>query len=277
MATTINPGYMGYLEIGTGGSKIRFNDASIVAKQGVSAPDLVTGDWNHDAFNYEKISVGGSVSGPMFDGFETDVFDWAVRRSNTCGTLTEKTVNVYYFCGTGGRGSTCLTNALVNSISVNCSAGDVAQWSMEVIASGNTVIGSPASSTYTTIQKLITWDKCNAKITGITGAVQSFDLTIANNIEAIYAMDDDVDYYPYALVPGMRTITGSLTYFNVPTADGYDNWDSTPTTTTNVTFSLGGTTVTVKAMIHRVEPKASVGPITSTIAFTGVGPQTSLD
>ena len=65
---SVFPGYRGLADIG-GVGQVRFADASITAKQEVEAPDLIMGDWDHDAYVYGKIEVGGTISGPVTETF----------------------------------------------------------------------------------------------------------------------------------------------------------------------------------------------------------------
>ena len=272
----INPGYMGYADID--GNNVRFDSASVVVKQEINAPDLIMGDWDHDAYNYGPITVGGSIGGPVTENFASgggSIWDWATNRAGTCGTLAEKTVTLYYYCGTGGRNSRRFTGMLVNSLNFSCSAGDVAKFTIDVMGKS----AGPWSSYGTGMQdpeKLLTWDKVTLSASGPTLSnalyFSAFDFTIANNCTPQYALSNvESDLFPYEIVPGLRTITGSLSVYNVPTADGADTWDDYQASEIDqLTFNLGSGNLTFNVRCHRVEPASATGPMISTVAFTGV-------
>ena len=280
--SNINPGYMGYASVG--GTILRFESANVVVKQEVEAPDLIMGDWDHDAWNYGKISVGGSVSGPVTESFaagSASIWSWATTRSGTCGTLAEKDVTFYYFCGgTTGRNSRTFTGMLCNSLNISCAAGDIAKFSIDVMAAGAGPWGGYGTPVFTP-EKLVTWDKVSVAVTGTaapTGilAYSNFDFTISNNVTPQYSLGQG-NLFPYEMVPGLRTITGTLSAYNVPTSDGADTWDSyLAADVATITFSIGGAPQSFKVRFHRVEPASATGPIISTLAFTGVTHQSGL-
>ena len=131
---------------------------------------------------------------------------------------------------------------------------------------------------FTDAEKLVTWDKVGVSITGNGGyagpdTFSNFEITVSNNVETAYALGQ-TDLFPFDLVPGLRTITGSVSAYNVPTANGADNWDAYDAGTVGtITFDIGGLSVSALVRFHRVEPASSVGPIISTVGFTGVTSQ----
>ena len=284
---TINPGYMGYADISGGIGQFRFSSASISAKQEVEAPDLVTGDWNRQAWVYGKVEVTGSMSGPVtetFAGSGNTVWDWATGRTD-CGLLAERDINLYYFCPPGSENNyQLIEGVLVNSVSFSASAGEVAEFSLDIVGTTPGAFSNQATTRNQTAEKLVTWDRVAIQIdngqswSNFTGdCFESFSFEINNNVETRYAICQDPagqNLFPYALIPGMRTITGTLTGYNIPAAFGRDNWlDYQATDVSNIIFNIGGTTVSANVAFHRVEPSLEVGPITSTIAFTGVTTQ----
>ena len=290
----VNPGYMGYAEVAGLTSKVRFTDASINARQDINAPDLVMGHWDHNAYVFQKIEIGGTISGPVTENFALStgsVWEWAVKRSGTCGTLTPHDVGLFYYCSTGtGTSNKLFPNMRVNSLTFSCAAGDIAQFSLDVLGAETPTWGGAGSwSADTDEEKLMTWDQCAVSVTAGdeevgdlgTSAFSNFTFTINNNIQTIYAIGAGTalnNLYPFDLVPGMRGITGSLSVYNVPQVDGAEKWtDYAANQMGSVTFSIGATTFTMKVRFHRVEAASSVGPIISTVAFTGVGWQQSLD
>ncbi len=282
---TINPGYMGWANLD--GVSLRFTDASIAANQEVNAPDLIMGHWDRDAWVAGPITIGGSISGPVTENFAAgtgSVWDLATNRGTDCGSLSPVPLTLYYYCGTDDRSGRTFPEIMIQSLNVSCSAGDIAQFSMEVIGAKEPEWQSYGSK-FDDEEKLLTWDKVG--VTGGPGGddfvLSSFDFTINNNIEAVYAIGKQedggaMDYYPYALIPGLRHISGTLTYYNIPhdVADAI-NYDTAHANVGDLAFDLDGTAFTFHVAFHRVVPNSSVGPIMSTVAFTGVGPQSTLD
>lgn len=286
----VRAGYRGLAKIGD--KQVRFADASIAAKQSIEAPDMVMGDWDHDAYVYGKIEVGGTISGPVTQSFADgadSLLQWACKR-DSCGALTANDVTLYYYCGYSRQ----FTNLLVNSLNVSVTAGDIAQFSLDVMGTGveEPVVEDPPH--YTTPEKVLTWDKVNVTVSGDCAEASldpeelkytSFDFTISNNLEAVYALGQ-ANLFPYDIVPGLRSVTGSVSVYNVPGYNGADRFDDyCAADTCTLTFSLGdtddgcgfeGTSITMKVRFHRIEPTLGVGPITSTVAFTGVTHQTGL-
>lgn len=282
---TINPGYMGWASFG--GNQFRFTDCSVSAKQAVDAPDLITGYWRRMAYNYGKIEVNGTISGPVTESFSaagTGMWDKATNRLS-CGELEEGELAIHYFCASGGETSDfSWPYSRVNSITFSCAAGDVAQFSMDMIAAGAADTGSSTGTTTLPIEKLLTWDQVTLNVTPGDGGgswgtpyFSNFEVTFANNVEAQYAMGSATSttgLYPFALVDGLTTITGSVTAYNIPEMFGVKFWsDYTATALGTIVFDVGSGPQTLNVRWHRVEPTASVGPIMSTIAFTGIGPQ----
>ena len=286
----INAGYMGLAEI-AGAGKLRFQDASISAKQEVQAPDLVMGDWDHDSFWYGPITIDGSMSGPVDEEFASQILTWAIHRGE-CGILDQQPLDLWYYCGANDD-STLYSHVqfpkiLANSISVNATAGDVANYSIDFIGSGDgdnvPTYDDVAVTPLTETRKLVTWEKLGVTLVGNDGVVfaptpliSAFEFTVANNVTAVYSMGQ-TNLWPAALIPGIRTITGSITVYNMPqdansVPESWDDYTSAGTGT--VTFTIGAMTVEVLCRWHRLNPTSNPGPITSTIAFTGIGHQSN--
>lgn len=267
---------------------VRFSDGAISAKQGINAPDLIGGDWDHDAYNYEKVTVDGTMAGPATETFAAasgGLLKWAVGR-NSCGLLTPSDIDLYYYCdndeATGFRHQN-FTGLYANSITFSCTAGDVATWNMALVgkSAGAFDATNPPNTpgTQPPAEKLITWDKTSLVMTastdineGVAVAFNTFEFTVANNISPQYAIvSTDQTLMPYEMVPAMRTITGSFTVFDIKNIPGVDHWDDyTAGNEGTLVFSIGDTPVTLKCRFARIDPKISVGPIMSTVAFVGV-------
>lgn len=302
----IHPGYMGQATIG--GFSCRFGDANITAKQDVQIPDLVMGHWDRAAYNFGKVEINGSISGPATESFanvvggvSNSIFAWAYDRDD-CGALSSKTVGLYYYCDAVNASNNYRTfsDVLANSCNFSCAAGDIAQFSVDVIGATAPVWSTNTSATAnTTTEKLITWDIVNPVITagsGITIAtaalLSNFEFTINNNVTAVYAMNQTGTvipgggFFPAALVPGLRSITGSISCYdpqvfngvagyNTANDSGTGTWDANASRAT-IAFTVGNVAVSFRVQFHRIEPALGVGPIISTVGFTAVGVQTQL-
>jgi hypothetical protein len=289
-------GYRGLADIG-GVGQVRFSDASISAKQTVNAPDLVMGDWDHDAYNYGPIEVGGSINGPVTETFisgsggGTGIWNWGIQRTGDCGLLSSADTTLYYYCGGTEYRARKFVNMLVNSVGFSCAAGDVAQFTLDIMGSGLDPADHGWINTdpphFTTAEKLITWDKVGVAITPSAGnpggaeftpptniAYSNFDFSIANNLQVVYSLGQP-NLFPFEIVPGLRTITGTLSVYNTPRADGYETWDDyIAAGVSTITFSIASLSIDMKVRFHRIEPASGAGPIISSIGFTGVSHQT---
>jgi len=285
----VHSGYRGLAYISNVGN-VRFGDASISAKQVVEAPDLIMGDWDHDAYVYGKVEVGGTISGPVTETFVsgsgggTGLWSWGVKRDGDCGDLDSGDVTLYYYCGGSDKNSRTFSNMLVNTIGFSCAAGDIAQFNIDLMgmAAGDWAAATPPHMT--TGEKLMTWDVCSVQISSggefdvpANIAYSNFDFSISNNLTPVYSLgqNDTVGLFPFDIVPGLRTITGSISVYDTPQADGYDYWtDYAAEPVSVITFNIGSLAIDMKVRFHRVEPASSVGPVVSTIGFTGVTHQT---
>jgi hypothetical protein len=288
-------GYRGLIDI-AGVGQVRFSDASIAARQTVNIPDLITGDWDRDAYNYGPIEVGGSVSGPVTETFisgsggGSGLWAWGVKRTGDCGLMTADTVKLYYYCGGSEMNTRSFGGMLVNTLGFSCAAGDVAQFTMDLMGNSAGTWTNEIPPHFTTAEKLLTWDKVTLAITPSAGnpggadftppaniAYSNFDFSIANNLTAVYSLGQ-ANLFPFEIVPGMRTITGSISVYNTPQANGYDTWDDyIAAGVSTISFNIGGIVISILCRFHRVEPASSVTPIISTIGWTGVTSQAALD
>lgn len=290
----VHPGYRGLASL-PGIGNVRFSDANISAKQEINAPDLIMGDWDHDAYVYGPIDVSGSMNGPVTETFVagggSGILGWALTRTAPCGTLASEDITLYYYCGTGtGNNTRTFEDMYVNSLGFSCAAGDVAQFTLDLIGRSAGEWTSDDPPHFTTAEKLITWDKVSVSATGSgvpSGdiAYSNFDFTVGNNCEVVYALNagsggvGSPDLFPYDVVPGLRTITGTLSAYDTPEFDGFDHWDDyTADDPATLTFTLGSGagTITINMFVrfHRIEPASSVTPIISSVGFTGVTHQT---
>lgn len=286
------PGYRGIANIGAVG-QVRFSSADITARQEINAPELISGGWDRMAYNYGPVTVEGTISGPVTETFVSgasggSLWDWAVKRSAPCGLLTTSTVDLYYYCGTPDEGNTenarLFSGMLVNSVNFSVTAGEAANFSINVMGSTAGPWRNDVPPLVTASEKITTWDKVNVSITQLAGHettlttpinFQSFDFTISNNLQVNYAMTDGQEnLFPFEITPGIRNIDGTLTAYNIPLAVGADSYDDyNANSQTILSFDIGGLEISMRVQLHRVQASSSTGIITSTIGFTGVGYQ----
>jgi hypothetical protein len=285
MATgDINAGFMGFVEIDS--NYFRFTDCSLTAKQDVNVPDLVGGSYWKKAFNYNKVEINGSMAGPIDEDFGTTLWNIAKERDD-CGLMTSKAMSLTYFCTQGSTNSkVTFPDVLINQMTISCAAGEVAQFSIELVAA-QAPTWSPSSTTHDfDVKKLVTWDKFGLTITDNGGSgsgdpikyLSNFSFTLNNNVTPQWAMPatqgSTVDLYPFALVPGIVSITGDMTAFNIDGAQGFAKWDDySASPQDKIKFSIGSTEIETNVRFHRIQPTSQVGPITSSIAFVGIGKQ----
>lgn len=288
-STVITPGFTGYAKLTYEATNyfLRFNSCSLNAVQEVEAPDMVMGDYTHNAWAYGKIEVGGQISGPMTEGsmaFLNQVWN------STGGTDTRSTINVKYYNGFLRQ----FTGMRVNSITFNVNAGEVVQFTADFIGSGwsTTALSDNDMPVHTTPEKLVTWDKAalfrgdqsSSDFTTATNQIndlQSFSITITNNITRQFVIRAS-DLYG-DLVRGMSAVTGSMVSYSLKSAAnfvngdtqtgaGAEHWDAySGNDYYPIKFSVGGYDVRCTVVFHRATSDLSVGPVLTTIGFTGIG------
>ena len=133
----VHPGYRGLADV-AGVGQVRFADANITARQEINAPDLIMGDWDHDAYVYGPITVDGTISGPVTETFVSgsgggSLWEWGVQRTGSCGELDSETVTLYYYCGGSDSNSREFTGMMVNNLGFSCAAGDIANFTIDVM------------------------------------------------------------------------------------------------------------------------------------------------
>ena len=282
----VNAGYMGWLDVN--GKQLRITDSSLVAKQEPQSPDLMGGNWDRLAWNFGKVEISGTVSGPIDEFFDLSggIWDWATKRDSCGAMLLNNPVTVYYYCDSVGQEGMLFPQLLVNSMTISCAAGDVAKFSLDLVGAGEISYVAYEHPTQLNDAKLLTWDKVAAAITNIgqsagtigTANMSNFEFSINNNITAQYALGQP-NLFPFALVTGIRTITGSFSVYNITGPLGRDKWDNySAAPHGEISFSLANQTFSpIYAEFHRVTPAGQVGPIVSTINYLGIGVQSALN
>lgn len=275
--TTITPGFTGWLQV-AGSDYLRFATCSLNAVQEVEAPDMVMGDYTHNAWAYGKIEVGGQISGPLDEN--------GAEIIKTLWSGTPKTITVKYYNGYGRQ----FLNCLANSVTFNVNAGEIVNFTLDVIGTGFQTTGVTVTGLHTSTTKLLTWDKAAMFIGTTAGTstwplsnlipdLQSFSITISNNITRQFAIRAS-DLYG-SLVRGMSAVTGQMVSYTtksasnmtgVHTGEGALHWDAYANNSYYpIMFDLGGTQVGATVVFHRGTSELSTGPVLTTLGFTGIG------
>jgi len=277
-ATTITPGFTGYALCNE--KYLRFATSSLNAVQEVEAPDMVMGDYTHNAWAYGKIEVGGTISGPMTENamdFINEVWSG------------DQTIDIKYYGGFTRR----FLNMYVNTFTVNVRAGEVVDFSADFIGKGWSLDGASGLEgvNYTIAEKLLTWDKCSLYVSSTTGGswtdpttvmdhLQSFSITLSNNITRQFAIQASNLYGN--LVRGMSAVTGNLVNYELKSSQnahgdfsgaGAEYWNQYVATDYHQILFCPGDNHTIKCTVvfHRATSELSVGPVLTTIGFTGIG------
>jgi hypothetical protein len=298
---TITPGFRGLARIGS--NKVRFNSCTLNAVQEVEAPDLVMGDDTHDAWAYGKIEVAGAISGPVTES--TGAFINALdQATGVSGGGLGAEIDVHYYAGFDRRFGGCE----LNSFSFTITAGEVVTFNLDII--GETVDTDPygatsgttvaSNTTFTKGEKLVTWDKAVLRVSGLKeddsftfadvaqlSGLQSFTFNASNNITRQFIISESSLFGD--LVEGMKAVTGSVVSYieqssgnvegvNGPFGDGEatpagaDFWDAYNGDEANpFEFDIGSNLKIRSAVrFHRGTTELGVGPVVTTINFTGV-------
>ena len=154
------------------------------------------------------------------------------------------------------EGAHDINDAIVSRVSINVSAGDVANWTAEFTGAG--LSDSVASGT-ASCDKLITWDECS--ISGVDGDVAAFSLSINNPVVPVYT-SNGTDLWPDVLRIGIQEVSGSISIYGKP------NWDSSET---ELYIVVGEDDYTVKCVLKPTQIQVNSGGIfISTVDFVGV-------
>ncbi len=303
--SVITPGFTGYAALASDSqNRLRFNSWGVVATQDIEAPDMVMGDYTHNAWAYGKIEVGGSVSGPVTEN--TMKFVKEVWGSDANNNIVPQDINVKFY----NQATRQYKGMVANQLTINVSAGEVAQFTLDLMGVGVSTDGNHPTMTdaYSWTEKLVTWDKAsfyvapnslpasndsytskgNSVLPGVGGVnllpnLESFSMTFSNNLSRQFIIKGS-DLFG-DLVRGMSAITGSLTsYQNLAgsnfgsrsyTGSGVYFWDQYQAHNYYpFSFSLGGGNderVNGTVAFSRSTTELSTGPVMSNITMTGVG------
>jgi len=158
----------------------------------------------------------------------------------------------------------------------NITAGDVLNVSIDVLAKS---MSGPTSGTisYTTPEKLITWDKVSVEVSGgyFLTKIQGFSLSINNNAAYIYtgkpngsgSATDKESLFPYDIRLGTQEVSGSVMVYLDQGEEFIPIVLANPYT---IKFILPGLTITMPVVFNSQNLAGVVGPVITTIPFVGV-------
>ena len=294
----IHMGYMGHCMID--GIQYLITGSSLNPAQVMEAPDVVQGYYMRKGWNYGKVEIGGNVTGPLHE-YSEDLWPLCFERNADGDHLASGgiEVDVAYYKGEGLK----FSHAYINSLEISATAGDVVQFTADFVgaktdetADPTTAVDRLQSYEEATCSKLITWDRVAFEAVGITATIkniQSFTLTLNNNLERMYSIRSDYstqDLYPIDVVAGMREISGSLSlYAEGPIfvnggafaiakfgANKYGDYEADDRTTIN--FAVGGKfgggdvipVTTFDVVFNRPEASATTSYTIYTLNFAAV-------
>ena len=227
----------------------------------------------------------------------SNVWDWSRKRTplNKDTPVTNNLrIDIYYF-NSGGRS---FTGCAINSFEVTVTAGDVANFTIDFFGTGSSGTGvnqltTPHSLGATSLHKLVTWDACSFTGIGSAGGtdIQGFNFTLANNLQRGYALGNNSGFAPFAVVGGIRKLTGTVTVY-ASAAPGDNNakndYGLTVESIGTCSFNIGGAgpdnvdtpivaVSNFNAMLKRSQAAAKTDTATYTVDFVGLDLDTILD
>jgi hypothetical protein len=166
-------------------------------------------------------------------------------------------VKIGYKSGSGAE----LKNAYISNLSFECNAGDILTYSAEIITKD--VGDIPARAQQHPCSKIITFDQvvvdCFTK-----QLISSISCSIDNAPQVIYTAGSKA-LTPYAIRPGMQSITGPLGSYM---SDG----SSVPSDPEQIVVSVNSEfSLTLKVVYEPSSAQVSSGPFINNITFKGAG------
>jgi hypothetical protein len=281
--------HMGYV----GGAKINnvnyfMSSSSLNPNQTVEAPDLVAGSIMRRGWVYGKVDPGGTIAGPLHENAKS-LWPTAFNRTSDYDHLANTVpVEVHFYKGGGWKFDACV----INKLDIAASAGETVTFTADFAAKGNPGGGNPgvsSSSTEIDCAKLMTWDRVNFEVSGVTGLefLQSVNFSLNNNVQKLFAIRGDgavTDLYPVDLPCGVREITGTISaYASNPIGDfltqniGADSWNdyTAENASKDITFTVSGGSgdiidINFEAVFNRPEGTGGTGAAVYNLGFTAV-------
>lgn len=232
-------------------------------------PDL-SGGYNQiqrKIFRYSPSIVKGKMSGPISSNDTTINVKNLIEHAIKGTEIT--TMDFIYFSSPSGSGTNeghQMLNSLIESLTINISSGEVANFDANIIS--KSMVDTPSFTTQSSVcSKLLTWDKCSI-ISSLVGDIQNFSIVIKNNVIPIYVSGSTVptnNYYgPYALRLGMQEVTGTIGTY------GFNTWNNANADI--LTFKLGNNEWKLNIRYNPTASNAtgSNEPYVSSTPYTGV-------
>jgi len=144
--------------------------------------------------------VTGSISFPLTQDKAHLLVGYATER-------TEFYMEVNYYSGQ----SKLYTGCIINSMSFNCTAGEVVSVQMNISATG--VENVDRTLGYTKGEKLVTWDKCRIAFSSAypDDILQSFSYNIDNEVKTIHTQKQ---LLPTFLNPAIQNVSGTFGFYD---------------------------------------------------------------
>ena len=271
---TISSGFMGFAEID--GVKVRCTDMSVDLEQDALfynhiyglRDQIATGSGTKGEAAQGTINIGkkfmrpgvkimkGSISFPVVEQGLSSIF----KNAKEARIIP---IKIIYDCENGYTIRECI----IDNFSITCSGGEIISATISFTGRYyNTIGGNFIMST----DKLITWDKLNISIGGISQPIQSFNLSVVNSCVLIYTSGDNTtnNLFPSDMRIGQQEVTGSISFFGegskiIPL--------SASTDIKTITMSLPGVHETLTTILKPIQIKGGINYPVTTIAFIGVG------
>ena len=210
-------GYMGSAKIDD--VVVYLTGSSLNPTQQINAPDVVQGRVIKKVWNWSKIEVGGNMSGPLTDRMGP-IWDKATARDTD--ELDNNHLCDVTICYIEG-GCRAFSGMAINSMEINVQAGEVANFTIDFMGPSwdKDAAASDVNDDDDCVM-IVTWDQCEASIGGLSGEVNSASVSVANNVERLYRLNQD-NMNAYKMLAGFKQITGSVAYY----ADGPPDEGST--------------------------------------------------
>ena len=215
-----------------------------------------TGNVQKRTYRYSPAIARANISGPVPEDDFKNIIDLAVSGR-------EFDLDLVFYRRDAPH--VHIGKAIVSSLTIDIKAGDVAQFSMEVVGAEYVFLtgaSSPANCT-----KLVTWDQCIVEATPIAYDMASFSVSINNPPIPIYTSKWTTDEESNGMMPqkiriGMQEVTGTIGVYgpvpiNVPSLG-------------TVKFDLNGVSKTIQAVFIQPKDEASTGPYIRSVTFAGV-------
>jgi len=147
----------------------------------------------------------GNIDYPLTSENKGPLFEHAKRGSDF-------NINFAYNCEIGRT----FTNCKVNGYTFTATAGDICNISADIMAT-NGVDSDGVWQSYTTEEKIVTWDDVKITIENISSPIiNGFTFTINNDCKPVYTAGGNnlLSLNPILLRVGIQEVTGTISFYN---------------------------------------------------------------